>query len=179
MSFADEFHERLDVWSDVQYCMPLMVQTGLRYQQVRILELGVRSGNSTSAWLLAAQQTGGHVWSVDTMAPEVPAHWADSGLWTFICGDDLAIPLPDGGFDVVFIDTSHSYAHTLAELRRFVPLVNPGGTVLAHDTLLERVDGEAQPFPVAHALGTYCREAGLSWTEHGGQYGLGELRPGG
>jgi predicted O-methyltransferase YrrM len=180
VSIGDDYWARADVWSDVQYCMPRMLATGLRYPQVRVLELGVRWGNSTSAFLLAAERTGGHVWSVDTMMPEVPEHWADSGLWTFICGDDLAVPVPDGGFDVVFIDTSHSYAHTLAELRRFVPLVRDRGTVLLHDTLLEHVDGEPEPFPVAHALGEFCRETGREWHEHGGQYGFGELaRPNG
>jgi predicted O-methyltransferase YrrM len=180
VSLEEEYHGRLDAWSDVQYCMPRMLAAGARYPQVRVLELGVRSGNSTSAFLLAAERRGGHVWSVDTMMPEVPEHWAGSGLWTFICGDDLAVVLPEGGFDVVFIDTSHSYAHTLAELRRFVPLVNAGGTVLLHDTLLEHVDGEQVPFPVAHALGEFCRETGREWHEHGGQYGFGELtRPNG
>jgi predicted O-methyltransferase YrrM len=180
VSLEDEYHDRLDALSDVQYCMPHMLATASRYRQVRVLELGVRSGNSTSAFLLAAERTGGHVWSVDTMVPEVPPHWADSGLWTFICGDDLAVPLPGGGFDVVFIDTSHTFSHTLAELRRFVPLVNAGGTVLLHDTLLEHVDGEQVRFPVAHALGEFCRETGREWHEHGGQYGFGELaRPNG
>jgi predicted O-methyltransferase YrrM len=180
VSFHDEYLDRLDAPSDVQYCMPWMRGAALRYSQTRVLELGVRSGNSTCAFLAGVERSRGHVWSVDTMAPGVPEHWAESGLWSFICGDDLAVPLPEGGFDIVFIDTSHSYAHTLAELHRFVPLVREGGTVLLHDTLLEHVDGDPQPFPVAHALGTFCRETGREWTEHGGTYGFGEIaRPNG
>jgi predicted O-methyltransferase YrrM len=180
VSFLDEYYDRLDAPSDVQYCMPKMFATAGRYPDARVLELGVRSGNSTSAFLAAAECYGGHVWSVDTMEPAVPFHWHESGLWTLICGDDLVVPLPDGGFDVIYIDTAHTYEHTLAELRRFVPLVKIRGTVLLHDTLLEHVDGDPQPFPVAHALGEFCRETGREWKEHGGMYGFGELaRPNG
>ena len=77
----------------------------------------------------------------------MPAHWAGSDLWSFVQGDDLTLELPVTEFDVLFIDTSHFYAHTLTELRRFVPLVKPGGTVLLHDTLLAHVDSEDLPFP--------------------------------
>ena len=175
MTFADEYATRLGSWSDVQYCMPGMLETALRYPEVSVLELGVRSGNSTSAFLTAAEKTGGHVWSVDTEPPDVPVHWADSGLWTFIQGDDLTLEPPVTAFDVVFIDTSHHYAHTLTELRRFVPIVKPGGTVLLHDTLLAHVDGEDLPFPVTLALATFCGETGRGWTEHGGPTGFAEI----
>ena len=59
---------------------------------------------------------------------------------------------------MLFIDTSHAYEHTLAELRKFVPLVAPGGTVLLHDTRLEVPErvGPQPPFPVA---GRWMRSA--------------------
>lgn len=182
MSFLEEYRERVAAWSDVQYCMPRMLEVALRYPEGSILELGVRSGNSTSAFLAAAEKTGGHVWSMDTGVPDVPAHWHDSGLWTFIQGDDTAddVPLDPFMYDVLFIDTSHHYAHTLTELRRFVPIVKPGGTVLLHDTLLAHVDGENLPFPVTLALATFCGETGRGWTEHGGPTGFAEIsRPNG
>ena len=148
--------------------------------QVAVLELGVRSGNSTSAFLAAAEANDGHVWSADTERPDVPASWHDSGLWTFIQGDDLTLKPPAEAFDIVFIDTSHHYEHTLAELRRYVPLVAKGGTVLLHDTLLAHVDYEPKPFPVTLALAAFCTETGRGWTEHGGRTGFGEIsRPNG
>ena len=180
MSFADEYERRVAEWSDVQYCMPRMRDTALRYEQVTVLELGVRSGNSTSAFLAAAQQNGGHVWSADTQPPDVPARWGDSGLWTFIQGDDLLLDLPEHEFNIVFIDTSHHYDHTLAELRRYVPMVAEGGTVLLHDTLLAHVDSEPLPYPVTLALAAFCDETGRGWTEHGGRTGFAEIsRPNG
>lgn len=182
MSFLAEYEERLTRPSDVQYCMPWMREAALRYPKVYVLELGVRSGNSTSAWLSAAEENGGHVWSMDTEPPAVPAHWHQSPLWTFVQGDDLSadIWLEQFTFDIVFIDTIHTYAHTLAELGRYVPQVRPGGSMFLHDSLLRDVDGEPAAYPVATALGEYCGERGLDWTEHGGQFGFAEIsRPNG
>lgn len=175
MTFLEEYHARAGSWSDVQYCMPRMLETALRYPAVTVLELGVRSGNSTSAFLAAAEKVQGHVWSADTQPPDVPAHWHDSGLWTFVQGDDLTLEPPADAFDVVFIDTSHFCQHTLAELRKYVPLVKPGGTVLLHDTLLGHVDGEPLPFPVTLAVAAFCAETGRGWTEHGGRTGFAEI----
>ncbi len=147
MSFEDEYHQRLLPWSDVQYCLPRMHDTAAAYPGVAILELGVRQGYSTSAFLAAAEKAQGHLWSIDVNDPEVPAHWLDSALWTFIKGDDVVVPFWVPAIDVLFVDTIHTYAHTLAELNRFVPMVKPGGTVLLHDTVYS-MEGE-EGYPVA------------------------------
>jgi predicted O-methyltransferase YrrM len=174
MTFRDEYLERLLPWSDVQYCMPRMHDTAASYPGVAILELGVRSGFSTSAFLAAAEQAQGHLWSIDVNDPEVPAHWLESPLWTFIKGDDVQVPFVAPGIDVLFIDTIHTYSHTLAELHRFVPMVKPGGTVLLHDTVYS-MQGE-EGYPVARALDTFCTETGRKWVEHGGgEFGFGEI----
>jgi predicted O-methyltransferase YrrM len=175
MSFADEYQSNLSVWSDIQYALPRLHDTALRYPHVAVLELGTRSGVSTTAFLAAAEQAGGHVWSVDTDGSLIPGWWHESSLWTFICGDDLLVELPDCQFNVVLIDTSHRYEHTLAELRRFIPLVTPGGAVFLHDTTLPGVFDDTTVYPVAKALDEFCAETGLTWIEHGGQYGLGEI----
>jgi predicted ThiF/HesA family dinucleotide-utilizing enzyme len=85
--------------------------------------------------------------------------------------------------DLLFIDTSHYYEHTLQELRTYVPRVRPGGTVLMHDTELTReqitayegraLDGPG--IPVAQALDDYCAETGLTWTNTAGCFGLGRI----
>ena len=65
--------------------------------------------------------------------------WEGTGLWSFLAADDMsdeaAAWLP-GELDILFIDSSHLYDHTLAELRKYVPRVRPGGLVLCHDTWL-------------------------------------------
>jgi cephalosporin hydroxylase len=183
MSLADDYRERAAPWTDIQDCLERLFSTAVSYPQVRVLELGVRFGVSTAAFLAAAEQAGGHVWSVDVVLfPQVPYdRWLASGYWAFRQGDDMQIDTAQvPQVDVLFIDTSHAYEHTLAELRKFVPLVAPGGTVLLHDTRLQRVDGEPQEYPVATALTEYCQETGRTWTDHDAQYGLGEiLRPNG
>lgn len=175
MTFADEYAERVAQWSDVQYCMPAMLEAARSRPFCWVLEVGVRSGNSTAAFLAGVEESRGHVWSVDMDVPQVPGHWHGSALWTFVQGDDLTVQPPEDTFDVVFIDTIHTYLHTLAELGRFIPLVKPGGTVLLHDTMLEKVDGEEKRFPVAAALDAFCDKTGRNWVEHGGEYGFGEI----
>lgn len=182
MSFEDDYQFRLSRWSDIVYALPRFYETVLRYPQCAVLELGTRGGESTSAFLAAADKCGGHVWSVDidpgVFPVPVPSWWYQSDVWTFLCLDDmderLALYLPDRRFDVLLIDTSHRYDHTLAELRKFVPMMNPGGTVFLHDTLRENFAGETG-FPVRRALDAYCAETGRTWTEHGGEFGLGEF----
>ena len=63
--------------------------------------------------------------------------WANCKRWTFIHGSDMDpdiyAKLPPE-VDVLFIDTSHEYQHTLDELDAYVPRVVKGGVVLLHDT---------------------------------------------
>jgi len=163
-------------WSDAQEQMPLLRDAARRYTRPVVAELGTRTGESTSALLAGAAASGGHVWSVDCGPVTVPDWWQDTGLWSFLAADDMSDEaakwLPEE-LDVLFIDTSHLYDHTLAELRKYVPRVRPGGLVLCHDTDISRefmigygelAAAGGPEWPVAEALGAYCAETGLSWT---------------
>lgn len=176
--------------NDIRDEMPFLLAAASGYTGCRVLELGVRTGRSTSAFLAAAARAGGRVWSVDIAEPDVPAHWLASGYWTFKQADDLDVtPELEGwpdSYHVVFVDTSHQYLHTLAELRRFVPYVAPGGVVLCHDTKLPGRE-------VAKALDDFCAEYStlarvlpyargvvgtpreIRWAERGGWCGLGVI----
>lgn len=181
MSLAAEYLGRCHVDSDIIAHLPTLYDRAARYPQAQILELGVRSGNSTSALLAAAERVDGHVWSVDIDVPHVPGYWSETGRWTFLRADDLdpaLVELLPAEVDVLFIDTLHTYEHTRAELDLYVPRVKPGGVILMHDTEL---DGPAHglhgphQFPVADAIDDYCRAAGIDWTNHPGCYGLAEI----
>lgn len=171
---------RSSQWSDIQGHLRTLHTTVLQYPQATVLELGTRWATSTAAFLAAAELVDGHVWSVDINHPTYPEWWHQTGLWTLTVGDDMdpviAFDQP-AQVDVLFIDTSHAYDHTLAEVRLYVPKVKPGGVVLLHDTELEAPElvGVQPPFPVAKALDAYCAEAGLSWVNHTGSYGLGVI----
>jgi cephalosporin hydroxylase len=171
-TFEGEYREWLDRESDMREYMPVLREITERYSFPYVLEIGVRTGISTRCFLSAVAGRGGHVWSIDIDVPVVPPHWHRALTWSFIWSDSLAveeIELPSR-VDVLFIDGDHSYRHVYKELMRYVPLLRKGSTLVCHDTLLQ-VQGEPE-YPVATAL----RDFGLTWHEHGGRYGLGEVR---
>ena len=181
----DAYQDRLHKWSDIQEYLPFLHETVRSYPQARVLELGARQGNSTLAFLSAALTVRGSVVSADidpvTDFTEGMLRWRDCPWWTFIQGDDMdpavQARLP-GVVDVLFIDTSHEYGHTLAELRAYMPRVAPGGVALFHDTRIFGTwsePGDTVP-PVARALDDWCAETGRSWENLPGEYGLGLIR---
>ena len=169
--------------SDIQLQMPLLYEAARSRERPAIAELGTRAGRSGIALLAGAAETGGHVWSVDSGPVTAPSWWAATGLWSFLVADDMsgeAAAWIPAELDVLFIDTSHLFEHTLAELRRYAPRVRSGGAVLCHDVELHRADeimrtpdwpGDAwlkaaaagPEYPVAAALEAYCAENKLSW----------------
>jgi predicted O-methyltransferase YrrM len=179
-AFYAEYKKRLASWSDIQAHLPFLYEQAAKSKV--ILELGVRSGISTSALLAGAEQSRGHVWSVDITRPHVPDWWRKSGLWTFTLGNDLypaVAELQPERVDMLFIDTSHDYEQTLAELRLYVPRLNRGGVVCCHDTELQSGQFTASDyvsFSVAKALETFCAETGGTWENHTGSFGLGIIR---
>lgn len=178
MNFAAHYANRLRTASDIVDHLPFLFDTVCRFPEARVLELGVRDGNSTAAFLAAVEAVGGYLWSVDCSEPRVPFEWL-RGPWTLTVADDLAVEgTQPRDVDVLFIDTLHHYGHTLAELRVYVPHVKPGGIVLCHDTELEepyqQPDGDPR-FPVARALDAFCVETGRVWVNRSGCYGLGVI----
>lgn len=186
-----EFAARLGTHSDIRDHLQFMHDTVLGYPDPVVIEMGVRTGNSTSALLSAVTRQGnGGLWSADLDEPKVPAWWHDIPAWHFMQGDSASAEVLEWmppQADVVFTDTSHTFNQQLAELRAYVPRVRPGGTVLVHDTqcipygapgrdnFLPRPSPEG---PVADALDAYCEETGLTWhNRHSepeqGFYGMG------
>ena len=112
----------------------LTQQLGLKH----VLELGVLEGRSTLAFLSAVKEMGGHVTSIDIEdCPEARQAVMDEGLapfWAFIEQDDMTAGW-DQPIDHLFIDTSHAYHHTLAELTKYEPFVRAGGLITLHDTI--------------------------------------------
>lgn len=174
-----------DIFEHLEYMHDLVVE----HNAQTVVELGVRSGNSTAALLAAVERTGGHLWSVDVClipqtnyvlfarAAGVTNRGDEGALWTFIIGNDLEVAhrLPER-IDVLFIDTSHTFAQTLAELRLYGPRAD---VVLLHDTMLERPDASppSDPsFPVRAAVDVYLDESGRSFTNFEHCYGLGVIR---
>lgn len=103
-----------------------------------IIELGVRTGISTTAFLAALDHNRkGRLWSCDMDWPQIRIEIRDHPRWQFAVGDDrypdLLDPPPPDSCGLLFIDTSHEFAHTRRELEQYAPRVQAGGIILAHD----------------------------------------------
>jgi predicted O-methyltransferase YrrM len=173
----DEYSLRCMLRSDIQQHLPRL-HAEASIGDAQIIELGVRSGNSTVAFLAAVEEHGGHVYSADIDRPRFP--WSNHEQWSFHHGNDLDLvdELPDQ-VDIVFIDTSHHFQQTVDELEVYVPRVKPGGVVLLHDTELHTPDGApaGDPiYPVRAAVDLYCAEHRLRPEFVPGCNGLGVIR---
>jgi predicted O-methyltransferase YrrM len=148
--------------SDIHDHLGTLYYEALTAQPRLIVELGTRGGLSTRALLAAAKETNAHLLSVDIedcSAIDLPAPLRER--WTFVRADDVAFAgEPFSAFcerrnlpavaDVIFIDTSHEYQHTKAELAAWVPRLAPDGVMLFHDTNMGRgwyrsLNGRAAP----------------------------------
>lgn len=175
MTLAAEYERLCNVPSDVFQHLPKFVAMVEELDATHVIELGTRTGVSTIAWLHALEGRG-RLTSVDIDAqPPI----GDHEHWTFIQGDDMD---PDviarlEPAEIVFVDTSHHYEHTRAELATYLPLVKPGGRIVCHDTQLRRPEGSApRPiFPVRTAILEFVDLHGFEWVEHPECFGLGVI----
>lgn len=162
MNLAVSYQHACTTPSDIFEHCPVFVDLVRQLEAQTVIELGTRGGVSTIAWLYGLTETDGHLWSVDID----PAPEFEHDRWTFIQGDDLSRSvldqLPDNA-DIVFIDTSHTYEDTLAELNVYLWKVRAGGKIVLHDTELRRPFGipDQKPFPVRRAVDLFCAEEAL------------------
>ncbi len=106
-----------------------------------IVELGVGDGESSFVFERAAKLWDAVLVSVDI---EDRANVSTYGKRHFLHGDDVAFgedfPSWCAGrglapeIDLLFIDTSHLYEHTVGEIRAWFPHLGPAARVVFHDT---------------------------------------------
>lgn len=182
---ADVLKERYEVLckepSDINEHLPTFVKAVKDLRPNNVVELGVRYGLSTIAWMYGLQETGGRLWAVDCSFP-VPSgvgFYADVNLldpqgplgvvphWTFLLGydtsDQVLEALPEE-IDILFIDTNHVYEETLVELALYWPRVKSGGRIYLHDTNIETTGNATTPqppFPVRTAAEEFCAAQNL------------------
>lgn len=112
---------------------------GLGWDPV-VVELGVRSGNSTLAILNALHRINrGRLYSVD-IEPCEAAHSMvmEAGLynrWYFKLGESVSFADDVAECDIVFIDTSHEYEQTIREIAAWEKRIRANGRMIFHDTL--------------------------------------------
>ncbi|MCD4813743.1 class I SAM-dependent methyltransferase [bacterium] len=111
-----------------------------------IVELGTRGGASTFIFKKVAEHFQIPLISVDIdNCRELGSH----PFWTFVHSDDIAFSekyvdwckekqFPQS-IDLLFIDTSHEYKHTVQEIKHWLPLVSENGKIIFHDTHLRLI----------------------------------------
>jgi predicted O-methyltransferase YrrM len=123
-----------------------------------IVELGTRGAVSTRALLAAAEVCDAHLVSVDIedcSALDMPERF--TRRWSFVRSDDIAFAgAPFAAFcaarglpaeaQAIFVDTSHTYEQTKAEIEHWLPRLAPEGVMMFHDTNMgdgwfRRLDG--------------------------------------
>lgn len=128
-----------EAWSDIQDHLPRLYNESYG----DILEIGVRSGISTSAFLTGTARHGGRVFGIDI---ENCSNLFTDSHWTFQQGDSRTIVLDErfpSKFDVVFIDANHDYDYVLSDLNRF-GLLAP--KIILHDYSFESVRAAVNDF---------------------------------
>ncbi|MDP3962624.1 MAG: class I SAM-dependent methyltransferase [bacterium] len=105
-----------------------------------IVELGVRTGQSTFVFERVAKLHNAFLLSVDIAPQQNKTAWPRS---TFIQKDDVLVADEFKDFclknnlepkiDVLFIDTSHEYNHTKKEIEKWMPFLSPQGVAFFHD----------------------------------------------
>ncbi len=118
--------------SDISGHLLRIYDTVVRKSPKIIVELGVRGGMSTFALSRAAQDIGATLISIDIEDCSKSCDW---DKWVFLRMDDLDFAdMFKNKIDVLFIDTSHTFDHTINELERFLPKMNKRGVIIMHDT---------------------------------------------
>jgi predicted O-methyltransferase YrrM len=105
----------------------------------KILELGVREGETTLPFLAAAKELGAHVHSVDLEMTTFDCPTEYLPFWTFTQSDAIAFlenrVSENASYDIVYIDDWHSYDHVKKELSLVEKMITPSSIVLLHDLM--------------------------------------------
>lgn len=128
--------------SDISDHLATLFSESLAIQPRLIVELGVRGGESRFALERAAKAANCVLVSVDL--EDCNAVCGRSPLWYFVKSDDLGFASEFSNWcaergiepkiDVLFIDTSHVYEHTVQEVRAWFPHLSDYCKVMFHDS---------------------------------------------
>jgi predicted O-methyltransferase YrrM len=99
-----------------------------------ILEIGVRDGESTRAFLAGLSKNGGHLYSIDIK--DCSGVTKDDN-WSFLQADsrdhEKVRQFVPSTLDVLFIDGDHTQSGYRDDLETYSALVREGGLIISHD----------------------------------------------
>jgi cephalosporin hydroxylase len=132
--------------TDISDHLAMLFTESLNIESKLIVELGVGDGESTFVLERVANLWGAKLVSVDIDDRAEVSSFKDR---IFVQSDDIsfAAEFPDWcsrrGFepviDILFVDTSHLYDHTVAEIRAWFPYLASRCKVFFHDTNMSEV----------------------------------------
>jgi len=114
------------------------MMTDMRPKMRTVLEIGVRGGTSTNAFLCGIRDRGHSNLLLHSMdIADCSGVVKDESLkkyWKFHKGDSKTLPW-DKEIDVLLIDGDHSEKGVRADYERYEPFVREGGLILMHDVI--------------------------------------------
>lgn len=133
-------------YSDVLFNAAKFFNAG---EHIDILEIGVRRGASTRAFLKGLKERigTGHLYSIDKDDRRRVIR-ENKENWTFLLGYSSTPPTRDGyehgevewdkEIDIFFLDGDHSYEVAKADYFKYEPFVKEGGLIMMHDVTYSR-----------------------------------------
>jgi len=123
--------------SDISSHLDTIYMKVLEFKPKNIVELGVRGGESSKIFNYINQEIDSNIVGVDI--DECDYSFMKNG--TFYKANDIIFHAFYNGLygkniDVLFIDTSHYYEHTVQEIHYWFPLLSDKALVIFHDTNL-------------------------------------------
>ena len=132
--------------TDISDHLPTLFSESLGVQPRLIVELGVRDGESTFVFEKVAKLCDARIVSVDI---EPVSRLSQNQRWRFVQSDDIEFAkrfpawCSENGLsteiDILFVDTSHFFEHTVQEIAHWFPFLAPRAKVFFHDTNLRRI----------------------------------------
>jgi cephalosporin hydroxylase len=142
----DQVRAHARTLTDIDEHLELMFTEGLLARPRLIVELGVRGGASTFVFERVAEVVNASLISADL---DDCASSCSSPRWHFFRGDDVHFSRVFPAFchqrainpliDLLFIDTSHYYDHSVQEISSWFPLLSSRAKVMFHDTNLKPI----------------------------------------
>jgi cephalosporin hydroxylase len=139
-----------------------------------IIETGTADGGS--ALFLASvcdQLDHGRIVSIDIEKGKRPRH----ERITYLNGSSTEVTVKPEGKTMVILDSDHSKEHVLAELRKYAPMVSPGGYLIVEDTSVNLAT-DFGPGP-AEAVEEFLQETSDFEVDRGCEKFLLTFNPGG
>ena len=124
---------------DSDHHLVTMFGIALQMRTKKVLELGVRFGDTTEPLLTAVSILGGHLTSVDIKPTSFNPPTQLKDHWSFIKSDAITFlkeaQKNKSYYDLIYIDDWHAYEHVKKELELIDKITDKKSIILLHDLM--------------------------------------------